>query len=1387
MDNLSIIIKADEKGINKYIDVLEPLLLEFKPELIIIDNDIEVLNIPFKHSVYKFSGDYYHFKEFCFSSCLGKKMIIIENGLQLLQEHISLIIEEIKNNDYNNLSFNLKTYLSEDQSLSSIKEEVLVYNRGIKGFNKNCGLEIEDLCLVDKDMDIDNNIKKLIQENQFKEIYLWYEHYILGMPMGFQLTFYSALEKNKLYLSENDIINLEALFLQSKLKNNYYQYLTLRKKFRELGHHKVSEEMQDIQLTENELYYCWLIKDFIEAQIIPSFIVKCDEEVRGALFIHLLENDVGVHLAFYRLIMTKSKDQKMLEIIDEESMATLFIIKSYFDYFKDQSDGPLEKERLLEVFEVYLKIRNIDDYKNILYQDIKFIEKFKAVKKLLSHQKTEEAITLLKNISIDYPDKTKIIRYYIQKIRYETKVYPFILSICMITKDEEKNLHRCLLSLKPLLDSKMAELIIVDTGSRDQTLQIAKQYTKHVISYTWNHDFSEARNYANIFAEGEYIFTMDADEEFDPVEIDKISNEFKDGEQGAYHTFLLRIKSYTNLEHTQYGVVTQPRIFRNNGQFYYLSSIHNQAMCDSNSKCLDIEVLHYGYIMTEDIKDKKFDRTSTLLKKMLENDPRNIYFRYQLSSSYSMHGDLKEALKQVDIFIRLINESKFIKSNTLMYYNNAANIYLQAHRYEDADQVTNKALSIQPDFIDFLFYKAYILFVKGQYEDAIIYMKKYLAISEDFFELEISNVEAYTFYTKGSKDTILRLLIIARFMMKEYLSCLAMVYRIKDQNALTNCLYEIIGAAFYSKQYSELAKFYKSRICGNLKMAFIFEYFLLDLLFACDLAEAHQCISMLTLENVDEKLTKSLMIKIKTEKCHNGIDTLNLISKYYMDGMDCGKQIEILMRSLPEVKKFNLQNCTDVLEIMRMKIVIQCILYRTEDFVKLGILSIEELLDLLMQYIYICIALDSNNSQFLESKEIVLASKIISAFSSVDKSNAVEELNDAVFYYYEMRSIITLAINTFFSDHVKGEKKSSTTINNSVPSISIIENSKLQTQIDRNDLNEMKVLQGTADLTNRTTKIAEVLNSKGIYTKTLNYFPNYTHPASDYEMDMTSFADRSSRLNDTIDVASRLIPAFNIYHFHSFSSLTLNHSDLEVLREMNRKMLMHFWGQDVRVYSKAATLNPYIKLLVKNEDKKTISQLKFFSKYIKCCLVSDYELQEYVKDYFENVYQINLMVDLKKVQQYEREKERLFTIVHVSTSPELFGTQYILRAINDLKNKYNINFKLIQELSYDEDLLREADLIIDQLIIGRYGQTAIEALALGKPVICWISDFMKEKYSKDLPIIIANPDNIKEKITYVLENRDMLKDLGVQGRHYVEKYHDVDTEILKLINIYKNS
>ena len=100
-------------------------------------------------------------------------------------------------------------------------------------------------------------------------------------------------------------------------------------------------------------------------------------------------------------------------------------------------------------------------------------------------------------------------------------------------------------------------------------------------------------------------------------------------------------------------------------------------------------------------------------------------------------------------------------------------------------------------------------------------------------------------------------------------------------------------------------------------------------------------------------------------------------------------------------------------------------------------------------------------------------------------------------------------------------------------------------------------------------------------------------------------------------------------------------------------------------------------------------------------------------------------------------------------------------------------------------IYEEADIIIDQLRIGSYGLLAIEAMAMGKTVITFISDPMKDKYPKELPIISANPDSLKDTLEYLIINKDMLEKKGEDGRLFVEKYHDSNLIAKNLLELYK--
>jgi Glycosyltransferase len=334
------------------------------------------------------------------------------------------------------------------------------------------------------------------------------------------------------------------------------------------------------------------------------------------------------------------------------------------------------------------------------------------------------------------------------------------------------------------------------------------------------------------------------------------------------------------------------------------------------------------------------------------------------------------------------------------------------------------------------------------------------------------------------------------------------------------------------------------------------------------------------------------------------------------------------------------------------------------------------------------------------------------------------------------------------------------------------------------DNSNIKVLHGTMEIANQMNSIVKGLNKKGIDAKTLNYHPNYLGYKCDYTLDINAYSSIDEADVEIKKLASNMIANNDIFHFHFGTSLTLDYSDLQLIEKLDKKMVMQYWGSDVRLYSKAKELNPYVKVKDMNEDGIK-RRLEYISEFIPHCIV-DYELAEYVKGYHSNIHYSAVAIDLSKYKFIEETNNEKLLIVHAPTAPEFKGSNYILKAIEELKMKYDFDFKIVQGVAHEDavKIYQQADLIIDQILIGSYGVFAVESMAMGKPIICWISDFMKDKYPKELPIISANPDTIKEKIEYAINNKDMLRELGSKGRKYVEKYHDMNIISRNMIEIY---
>ncbi len=163
------------------------------------------------------------------------------------------------------------------------------------------------------------------------------------------------------------------------------------------------------------------------------------------------------------------------------------------------------------------------------------------------------------------------------------------ISLCMIVKNEEENLGRCLDSLKGIVD----EMIIVDTGSTDRTKEIARKYGAKVSDFEWDWDFSAARNFAFAQATCDYIYSADADEELDEENRQRFFTLKADLSELSidivqmYYCNQLAFRTVYN-----YDKELRPKLFKRVRTFTWMDPIHEQVVLDPVICNSDIEIIH---------------------------------------------------------------------------------------------------------------------------------------------------------------------------------------------------------------------------------------------------------------------------------------------------------------------------------------------------------------------------------------------------------------------------------------------------------------------------------------------------------------------------------------------------------------------------------------------------------------------------------------------------------------------------------------------------------------------------------------------------------------------------------------------------------------------------
>ena len=265
------------------------------------------------------------------------------------------------------------------------------------------------------------------------------------------------------------------------------------------------------------------------------------------------------------------------------------------------------------------------------------------------------------------------------------------VSACLIIKNEEKNLERCLESLLPFA----GEIIIVDTGSTDDSKRIASKFTDKIYDFAWNDNFSDARNFAIENATQDFILSIDADEYIEnPNEIQKVlSNSPTDTGGWLVDVISSAYNTNGNIEKIRTSLL---RLFLNHPQIRFQGICHEQVFESILALGLKIEktdilLNHTGYLLNKDEFNNKQKRNIVLLEKALAKEPNNNYLLTHLGKTYSA---LKMPEKAKEIFKKVIDNSAdngIYKIDALNFY---STILFEEKKFRDSIKNAKQSLAM---------------------------------------------------------------------------------------------------------------------------------------------------------------------------------------------------------------------------------------------------------------------------------------------------------------------------------------------------------------------------------------------------------------------------------------------------------------------------------------------------------------------------------------------------------------------------------------------------------------------------------------------------------------------------------------------------------------------
>ncbi|WP_158602424.1 glycosyltransferase [Cohnella endophytica] len=302
------------------------------------------------------------------------------------------------------------------------------------------------------------------------------------------------------------------------------------------------------------------------------------------------------------------------------------------------------------------------------------------------------------------------------------------ISLCMIARDEEAVIGRCLSSVADVV----TEIIVVDTGSSDRTREIARSFGATVVSMPWRGDFAYARNIALALAAQPWILVLDADEELvrgeeAPKEEDFLTLLSRARRDGVFG-YNIRMVSFVGTGE-EYVTDSVCRLFRNDPRIRFSGPLHEEVASSisrlSGSGIADLGVAaridHYGYLDRVIAEKRKGERNRAILDTVLRRFPNDPYWLYALGTEHYQEGAYEQALECYARSLPFVPKDAGYLSDLRL---KIAFAFRETGRRRDAVLLADDALRDYPDYPDLLELRAMLAVDEGEEQGALVLLSR---------------------------------------------------------------------------------------------------------------------------------------------------------------------------------------------------------------------------------------------------------------------------------------------------------------------------------------------------------------------------------------------------------------------------------------------------------------------------------------------------------------------------------------------------------------------------------------------------------------------------------------------------------------------------------------